>query len=162
MAKPSAHTAYDTNARGYWPRLTVSVLYFYYSLAEPRLLNPRAGEGLVYTLPISQLFSVAGIPATPISDCRIFTRDVYPPTLYVNRRGYLLRTHGQELSHTSLLSVNTTVSRLWPVVYIALGVEGDWDIKGRMREEFSTPSPAKKVQESCKLLLASVDCPIKC
>ena len=41
-------------------------------------------------------------------------------------------------------SVNTTVSRLWPVVYIALGVEGDWEVKGRMREEFSTHSPAKK------------------
>ena len=36
------------------------------------------------------------------------------------------------------------MSRLWPVVYIALGVEGDWDIKGSTREGFSTPSPAKK------------------
>ena len=122
------------------------------------------------TLPISQFFSVAGIPAPPPwqeflqhqSDCRMFTRDVYPPTLYVKRRGYLLRTHGQELSHTSLLSVNPTLSRLWPVVYIALGVEGDWEIKGRMREEFSTHSLLKKVQESCKLLLASVGCPVQC
>ena len=42
------------------------------------------------------------------SDCRIFTRDVFPPTLYVKRRGYLLDTRTRarglpltEISYTS-------------------------------------------------------------
>ena len=127
------------------------------SLAKPRFLNPRAGEGLVHCLQASCSPLQEFLPHQ--SDCRIFTRDVYPPTLYVNRRGYLLRTHRQELSHASLLPVNTILSRLWPVVYIALGVEEDWEIKGRMRGEFSTHSPAIKVEESWKLLLASVGSP---